>query len=77
MADSSESMTQSVPSRTALATSVDSARVGRRLSVMDSSICVAVMTGFPSLFAPVDKPLLNEGDLARSVSPPRGRRGRP
>ena len=48
MADSSESMTQSVPSSTALATSVDSARVGRRLSVMDSSICVAVMTGFPS-----------------------------
>jgi len=32
----------------ALATSVDSARVGSRLFVIDSSICVAVMTGFPA-----------------------------
>ena len=42
---------QSVPSRMALATSVASARVGRRLVVMDSSICVAVMTGLPALLA--------------------------
>ena len=35
----------------ALATSVDSARVGRRLVVMDSSICVAVMTGLPTRLA--------------------------
>jgi len=41
-------MTQSVPSRMALATSVDSARVGSRLAVIDSSICVAVMTGLPA-----------------------------
>src|SRR5215475_9201910 len=41
-------MTQSVPSRIALATSVASARVGCRLRVIDSSICVAVMTGFPA-----------------------------
>ena len=40
-------MTQSVPSSTALATSVHSARVGRGFLIMDSSICVAVMTGFP------------------------------
>ena len=39
---------QSVPSRMALATSVDSARVGSRLAVMDSSICVAVITGLPT-----------------------------
>ena len=42
---------QSVPSRMALATSVDSARVGRRLVIMDSSICVAVMTGLPARLA--------------------------
>ena len=51
MADSAESMTQSVPSRMALATSVASARVGRRTLTMDSSICVAVITGFPARLA--------------------------
>mmetsp|Transcript_74852 Transcript_74852/g.231249 ORF Transcript_74852/g.231249 Transcript_74852/m.231249 type:complete len:237 (-) Transcript_74852:175-885(-) len=45
---SPESITQSVPSRTALATSLASARVGRGEPVMDSSICVAVMTNFPA-----------------------------
>ena len=44
-ADSADSMTQSVPSRMAFATSVASARVGRRFEVIDSSICVAVITG--------------------------------
>ena len=48
---SPESMTQSVPSRMALATSVASARVGRRLVIIDSSIWVAVMTGFPKRLA--------------------------
>jgi hypothetical protein len=33
----------------ALATSVISARVGRGLRTMDSSICVAVMTRLPAL----------------------------
>ena len=51
MADSAESMTQSVPSRMAFATSVASARVGKRLLAIDSSICVAVMTGLPARFA--------------------------
>ena len=41
---SPESMTQSVPPRTALATSVASARVGRGFLHIDSSIWVAVMT---------------------------------
>ncbi len=50
-ADSPESITQSVPSMIALATSVASARVGRAFPVIDSSICVAVMTGFPRRFA--------------------------
>ena len=42
---SPESMTASAPSRTALATSLVSARVGTGLSIIDSSICVATMTG--------------------------------
>ena len=45
---SPESMTQEVPSNTALATSETSARVGRGLRIMESSIWVAVMTGLPS-----------------------------
>ena len=40
---SSESMTPSAPSMTALATSVASARVGRGLETMLSSICVATI----------------------------------
>mmetsp|Transcript_4814 Transcript_4814/g.14376 ORF Transcript_4814/g.14376 Transcript_4814/m.14376 type:complete len:224 (-) Transcript_4814:508-1179(-) len=46
---SPESMTQSVPSITALATSVASALVGLGFFTMDSSICVAVTTGLPIL----------------------------
>ena len=41
------SITASVPSQMALATSDASARVGRGLVVIDSSICVAVMESFP------------------------------
>ena len=49
---SPDSMTQSVPSRTALATSVASARVGRGFLTMLSSIWVAVMTGLPACIRP-------------------------
>ena len=42
---SPDSITASVPSRTALATSEASARVGRGALIIDSSIWVAVMTG--------------------------------
>ena len=52
---------QSVPSRMALATSVDSARVGSRLATMDSSICVAVMTGLPARLACAMSCFLHEG----------------
>mmetsp|Transcript_119340 Transcript_119340/g.349237 ORF Transcript_119340/g.349237 Transcript_119340/m.349237 type:complete len:219 (+) Transcript_119340:730-1386(+) len=45
---SPESMTQSLPSSTAFATSLASARVGRGALHMDSSICVAVITGLPT-----------------------------
>ena len=41
---SAESITASVPSSTALATSLTSARVGTGLVIIDSIICVAVMT---------------------------------
>ena len=44
---SPESMTQEVPSNTAFATSETSARVGLGFLIMESSIWVAVMTGFP------------------------------
>ncbi len=43
MAVSAESITASLPSMTALATSVTSARVGRGEEVIDSSISVAVI----------------------------------
>mmetsp|Transcript_20402 Transcript_20402/g.81587 ORF Transcript_20402/g.81587 Transcript_20402/m.81587 type:complete len:234 (+) Transcript_20402:2137-2838(+) len=45
---SPESMTASAPSSTAFATSEHSARVGRGFEIIDSSICVATMTGFPA-----------------------------
>mmetsp|Transcript_26520 Transcript_26520/g.44332 ORF Transcript_26520/g.44332 Transcript_26520/m.44332 type:complete len:389 (+) Transcript_26520:437-1603(+) len=47
-ADSPESITQSAPSNTALATSVHSARVGLGFFCMLSIICVATMTGLPA-----------------------------
>ena len=43
---SPESITASAPSRTALATSLASARVGAGAVIIDSSIWVATMTGF-------------------------------
>ena len=46
---SAESMTQSTPSITAVATSEASARVGIGESIIDSSICVATTTGLPAL----------------------------
>ena len=49
IAVSPDSMTASVPSNTALATSLTSARVGAGASIIVSSICVAVMTGVPTL----------------------------
>ena len=44
-----ESITQSAPSMTALATSEHSARVGRGLTIIDSSICVATTQGLPAM----------------------------
>ena len=47
MLSAPESMTQSAPSKTALATSVHSALVGLGFFCMDSNICVATITGLP------------------------------
>ena len=47
MAVSAESITASAPSRTALATSLTSARVGCGETIMLSSICVATMAILP------------------------------
>ena len=47
-----------MPSNTALATSLTSARVGDGASIIDSSICVAVITGQADLDAVADDPLL-------------------
>ena len=44
---SPESITADVPSRIAFATSLASARVGSGWCIIDSSICVAVITGLP------------------------------
>jgi hypothetical protein len=52
LAVSPESMTQSEPSRMALATSPASALVGRGFFTIDSSIWVAQMIGFPALQYP-------------------------
>ena len=46
---SPESISADVPSRIAFATSLASARVGSAWWIIDSSICVAVITGFPTL----------------------------
>ena len=46
--DSADSITADVPSITALATSVTSARVGSGAAIIDSSIWVAVITSFPA-----------------------------
>ena len=48
---SAESITAEVPSITAFATSVASARVGSGAWIIDSSICVAVITSFPAWVA--------------------------
>mmetsp|Transcript_39082 Transcript_39082/g.124422 ORF Transcript_39082/g.124422 Transcript_39082/m.124422 type:complete len:308 (+) Transcript_39082:1953-2876(+) len=50
LAVSPESMTASTPSKTALATSVISARVGSTEPIIDSSICVAQMTNLPAMW---------------------------
>ena len=68
-------MQASAPSRMALATSVASARVGRGVACMLSSICVATITGFcilPGTRATIR--FCTMGILATSISTPRSPR---
>ena len=70
LADSPDSMVASVPSRTALATSVTSARVGRGCSCIESSICVAVITGLPNELHFLIKVFWTNGTLMNGISTP-------
>jgi hypothetical protein len=62
------------PSSTALATSLASARVGSACSIIDSSICVAVITGFPASSARRMIRFCNSGTDADPISTPRSPR---
>ena len=63
IAVSPDSITASVPSNTALAMSLTSARVGDGAVIIDSSICVAVITGVPDLDAVTHHTLLQMRDV--------------
>ncbi len=71
---SPESMTASAPSRTALATSLVSARVGTGFSIMDSSICVATMTGLAMRRQSSTARFCTMGTASRGSSTPRSPR---
>ena len=60
---SPDSMIASAPSRTALAQSLASARVGREFSIIDSSIWVATMTGLAVAPGDLDGALLDQRHL--------------
>mmetsp|Transcript_8097 Transcript_8097/g.24217 ORF Transcript_8097/g.24217 Transcript_8097/m.24217 type:complete len:275 (-) Transcript_8097:640-1464(-) len=68
------SMTASVPSRTAAATSVTSARVGRGFFIIESSICVATMTGLPTALQAATIIFCAAKTLGKSISTPRSPR---
>ena len=67
-------MTASVPSRIAFATSDVSARVGPGYEVIDSSICVAVITGMPYPLADWMICFCTSGTWAKGSSTPRSPR---
>ena len=58
----------------ALATSVASARVGRRLEIIDSNICVAVITGLARMFASRITRFWTTGICSMGISTPRSPR---
>ena len=74
MAVSADNITASVPSRTAFATSDASARVGRGFSTIDSSICVAVITGRPNWLARRITRFWARGTFSNGNSTPRSPR---
>lgn len=71
---SPESMTASAPSRTALATSEVSARVGTGLEIIDSSIWVATMTGLAARRASSTARFCTIGTASSGSSTPRSPR---
>ena len=71
---SPESMSADVPSRTAFATSLASARVGSGRVIIDSSICVAVIAGFPCSSAQRMIRFWTSGTAAGPISTPRSPR---
>ena len=74
VAVSAESITASDASNIALATSEASARVGRGFSVMDSSICVAVITGRRNSLARAMTVFWTTGTRSGFISTPRSPR---
>src|SRR5436305_1590426 len=71
---SPDSITADVPSRIAFATSLASARVGSAWCTIDSSICVAVMTGLPRSSALRMIRFWTSGTRAGPISTPRSPR---
>ena len=65
------SIMQSVPSKIAFAMSLASARVGRGLIIIDSNICVAVITGFPALLHFSIKRFCTIGTSSAGISTPK------
>ena len=68
------SITASVPSKMALATSLTSARVGEACSIMLCSICVATITGLPAVWQRRIRSFWMIGTCATSISTPRSPR---
>mmetsp|Transcript_18440 Transcript_18440/g.69776 ORF Transcript_18440/g.69776 Transcript_18440/m.69776 type:complete len:243 (+) Transcript_18440:617-1345(+) len=68
------SMTQSAPSSTALATSDTSARVGRGFLIIESSICVAQITGFPRRLQHLIMYFCATNTFSKGISMPRSPR---
>ena len=71
---SPDSITASAPSSTALATSDASARVGREISIIDSSICVATITGLAFSLAIWMARFCTSGTCSSGSSTPRSPR---
>ena len=71
---SADSITASAPSKTAVATSETSARVGTGAVIIDSSICVATTTGLPSRRAVRVMRFCRPGTFSSGISTPRSPR---
>ena len=71
---SPDSITASAPSMTALATSDASARVGRECVIIDSSICVATITGLALSRQTCTARFCTTGTASSGISTPRSPR---